>query len=76
MERKLDSTFRYKKVTLRVVQAQEVNSCQGCYFHSRYGANSYYCEEHEISKITGACNSEERKSGDDVIFVKSEEFEQ
>lgn len=64
----IGESFRlgYRKFT--VVESDEDNGCEGCFFDEGYGA----CIEMEIKKFIPKCSKHSRKDRKNVIFVEVE----
>lgn len=63
MEHKIGEQFKFKSVTLEVVEVKE-GCCIGCYFHSR----KYGCKNMNMANYVDDCISDLRKDLKDVIF--------
>lgn len=65
MEHKIGEQFKFKSVTLEVVEVKE-GCCIGCYFHSR----KYGCKNMNMMNNVEDCLSDLREDLKDVIFKK------
>ena len=66
MERPIGEKFKYKDITLEVIENNSMY-CPGCYFRDIED-----CGNSRIRNVTGPCSSYSRKDSTGVIFKKIE----
>lgn len=62
-------TFQLGCRKFTVVESDEDNRCEGCFFDGCYGA----CIEMEIKKFIPRCSKHSRKDRKNIIFVEVED---
>ena len=67
MERPIGEKFKYKDITLEVIENNSMY-CPGCYFHN----NLIPCYFHRIKNIIGFCKSCNRTDHKEIIFKEVE----
>lgn len=65
--RPIGEKFDYEGDMLEVVESEEDDGCEGCYF-----IDSMFCHKGKVLYIAGYCFSSARKDKKDIVFKKVE----